>query len=130
MKEKSCGSIIFDNNKVLLIKQTAGHWTFPKGHVDAGETEVETALREVKEETNLNIQIDASKKYSINYTVENGNEKTVIFFIGKKLSGIETPQEGEVSEIKWVSFDEAINLLTHENSKDLLKKVLKDLKKN
>ena len=51
--EKSCGCIIIDNGKVLLVKQTAGHWGFPKGHVETNETEIETAIRETKEETNL-----------------------------------------------------------------------------
>ena len=40
--EKSCGAIIFDGDKVLILQQTAGHWGFPKGHVEDGETEVET----------------------------------------------------------------------------------------
>ena len=50
-REKSCGCIIINKNKVLLIKQTKGHWGFPKGHVEKDETEIETAIREVKEET-------------------------------------------------------------------------------
>ena len=53
-REKSCGCIIINKNKVLLIKQTKGHWGFPKGHVEKDETEIETAIREVKEETNIN----------------------------------------------------------------------------
>ena len=56
--EKSCGAIVLSpdntNRKVLLIKhENGGHWAFPKGHVEEGETEVETALREIKEETGL-----------------------------------------------------------------------------
>jgi len=57
--EKSCGCIIINNGKVLLVKQTKGHWGFPKGHVEANETEEETAIREVKEE--LGITLDKSK---------------------------------------------------------------------
>ena len=44
-REKSCGCIITKDNKVLLIKQTKGHWGFPKGHVEKNETEIETAIR-------------------------------------------------------------------------------------
>ena len=40
--EKSCGAVIIKNNKVLVLQQVAGHWGFPKGHVEKGETEVET----------------------------------------------------------------------------------------
>ena len=51
-KEKSCGAIIYNKNKeVLIVKHNAGHWDFPKGHVEENETEIQTAIREVKEET-------------------------------------------------------------------------------
>ena len=53
--EKSCGCIIIEDKKVLLIKQTNGIWGFPKGHVEKNETELQTAEREVKEETGLDI---------------------------------------------------------------------------
>ena len=49
--EKSCGAIIFNDGKVLVVKQTSGFYGFPKGHVEIGETEKETAIRETKEET-------------------------------------------------------------------------------
>ena len=55
-QEKSCGCIILnEKNEVLLIHHNAGHWDFPKGHVEEGETEVQTAIREVKEETGLTL---------------------------------------------------------------------------
>ena len=47
--EKSCGCIIIEDKKVLLIKQTNGIWGFPKGHVEKNETELQTAEREVKQ---------------------------------------------------------------------------------
>ena len=56
--EKSCGGIIFyktkQNTKILLVKNNNGrYWSFPKGHIEEGETEQETAIREIKEETGL-----------------------------------------------------------------------------
>ena len=54
-KEKSCGCIVIDGDQVLLIKNNYGRWTLPKGHMEKGETEQETAIREVKEETNLDV---------------------------------------------------------------------------
>ena len=54
--EKSCGCIIIEDKKVLLIKQTNGVWGFPKGHVEENETELQTAEREVKEETNIDVK--------------------------------------------------------------------------
>ena len=61
-KEKACGCIIIEDGKVLLIKQHQGFWGFPKGHVEDGETEEETAAREVKEETNIDVEIKSNKK--------------------------------------------------------------------
>ena len=64
MKEKSCGAIVYkiENNelKFLLVHQNNGHYSFPKGHVEENETEIETAIREIKEETNLDVKIDTN----------------------------------------------------------------------
>ena len=62
-KEKSCGALVYriknGELELLLLKHRfGGHWSFPKGHVEEGETEVETALREVHEETGLTIQLE------------------------------------------------------------------------
>ena len=54
--EKSCGAIIVSENKVLVIKQKSGFYGFPKGHMEELETEIETVIREVKEETNLDVE--------------------------------------------------------------------------
>ena len=66
--EKSCGAIVFrkfhGNIELLLIKHAnGGHWSFPKGHVEAGETEVETAIREIREETGIEVMIDPTDVY-------------------------------------------------------------------
>ena len=128
-KEKSCGAIIFKDNEVLLIKQTKGHWDFPKGHVEEFETEVQTALREVKEETNVDIIIDENYRYSMTYIMDNGIEKEVVFFVVKMIEGELIAQEEEVSDIKWIDYKEAFNVITYENTKELFRKVLSDLGK-
>lgn len=125
--EKSCGCIIINNGKVLLVKQTKGHWGFPKGHVEANETEEETAIREVKEETNLDVQIDTSKRYTMEYMTDKGNLKEVVLFIAKLMEGNTKPQESEIAEIKWFTCKEAIDTITYENAKVLFEKVLKEL---
>ena len=83
-KEKSCGCIIIEKDKVLLIQQTKGHWGFPKGHMEAGETEIETAIREVKEETNLDVEIDENKRYTMEYITDKGTYKQVVFLLLRK----------------------------------------------
>ena len=52
--EVSCGGVVFNNNKVLLIKnKKSEHWSFPKGHMEPGESRIMTAQREIFEETNV-----------------------------------------------------------------------------
>ena len=126
IKEKSCGCIIIEKNKVLLIQQTKGHWGFPKGHMEVGETEIQTAIREVKEETNLEVEIDAKKRYTMEYITDKGTYKQVVLFIAKKISGDEKYQESEIKSMKWVTFEDAIKTITYENTKELFSKILKD----
>lgn len=126
-KEKSCGAIIIENEKTLLVQEAEGHWGFPKGHVEANETEEETAIREVKEETNLDIKIQNGKRYEISYITDDEIDKTVVYFIAEKIGGNESWQEEEISQIKWATFDEALEIITYDNAKEMFRKVLMDL---
>ncbi len=126
-KEKSCGTIIIENNKVLLIQQTDNAWGFPKGHVENNETEQETAIRETKEETNLDVEIISNKKYIINYKINNDIDKEVVFFLAKKTSDKIKKQDEEIKNIKWVDLNQAFDIITYENTKDIYKEVLKDI---
>ena len=129
IKEKSAGCIIIENEKVLLVKQTSGNWGFPKGHLEKGETETEAAIRETKEETNLDVTIiDENKRYSIEYDTNKGTHKEAVYFLAKKNSNNITRQESEITEIRWFNFKEAIETISFENAKELLRKVLSDLK--
>ena len=125
--EKSCGAVIFNGNKVLVIQQVKGHWGFPKGHVEEGETEVETAIREIKEETNLDVEIDETHRYVEHYSPEEGIEKDVVFFVAKKIGGEIIVQEEEVKCTEWLLPKDAMEKLTFESSKNILKKVIEDL---
>ena len=125
-KEKSCGCIIIQKNKVLLIQQTEGHWGFPKGHVEDGETEIETAIREVKEETNLDVEINENKRYTMEYLTDKGTFKQVVLFIAKKISGNEKYQKSEIKSMKWMTFEDAIKTITYDNTRELFSKILKE----
>lgn len=126
--EKACGCIIINDNKVLLVRQNKGHWEFPKGHVEGNETEKETAIREVKEETNLDVVIESDERYIIEYVTDKGRDKQVVYFIAKCVSGELMRQECEIQTLGWFDFDEALETLTYENTKKLFEKVLADLK--
>lgn len=86
--EKSCGAIVYrkshGNIEILLIKHVnSGHWSFPKGHMEGSETEVETALREIKEETNLDVIIDPTFRETVSYSPKKDTQKVVVYFLAK-----------------------------------------------
>ena len=126
-KVKSCGCIIIENNKVVLIQQKKGNWGFPKGRIEKNETEVETAIREVKEETNLDVKIeDPDKKYIDTYFAKKNEFKEVIYFLAKRIGGEIKPKENEIKNVEWVDLSEAINRITMKSTKFLYQKVLSD----
>lgn len=130
-KEKSCGAVIFNNeDKVLIVKHNAGHWDFPKGHMEPGETEIDTALREVKEETNIDIEIVEKYRYESHYSPKENVEKTVVFFIAKNKSDNLIKQDAEIANIGWFSHDEALDIITYDNAKELYSKAYKDYIEN
>lgn len=126
-KDKSCGCIVFDEGKILLVKHQKGHIGFPKGHPEGNETNVDTAIREVKEETNIDVEIISNKTYKETYCPEEGVIKDVIYFLARKVSGKDKPQEEEVAQIMWIDVEKAIDEITFEESKQVLREVLKDL---
>ena len=127
MKEKSCGAIVFNDNSVLIIEQFQGFFSFPKGHVEGNETEEETAIREVKEETNIDIEINNKKKYKINYKINGNIKKEVVFFIAKATSFKLKNQENEIISCEWIDKDKVLDKLTYNNIKKVYKNVLKQL---
>ena len=130
-KEKSCGCIIINNKKeVLLVHHNKGHWDFPKGHVEDGETEVQTAVREVKEETNIDVEVNENYRYTTEYSPKENVIKEVVYFLAKNINNKKNPQLEEVSEVKWVRFEEAIGKITYDTSKEILLKLKKDLENN
>ena len=86
----SAGIIIYkkENNTILylLLQYGAGHWDFPKGKIEAGETKEEAALRELKEETDLTAQIDGNFEETIQYIFMYDHEKTIktVYFLPDK----------------------------------------------
>ena len=127
-KEKSCGCIIIKNEKVLLVyEKNRNFWGFPKGHMEEGENEIDTALREVKEEVGLEVEIDIKKRYTLNYIIRDEIDKTTVLYIAVPKNENLEMQESEIEDIKWCDFDEALDTLTFDNWKELFKKVIKDI---
>ena len=133
--EKSCGAVVFrkyhGNIELLLIKHVVGgHWSFPKGHVEAGETEEQTALREIKEETGIDVELITTFREVVSYYPKRDTTKDVIYFLGKAKPFQYTPQEEEIAQIKWVEINLAHSFLTYDNDKQLVNKakpIIRDL---
>ena len=130
-QEKSCGCIVInEKNEVLLIHHNSGHWDFPKGHVEDGETEVETAIREVKEETGIDVKVNEKFRYTIVYSPKENIIKEVVFFLATNISNNKNPQLEEVSEVQWVEYNEALKIITYDDTRELLIKLKKDLEED
>ena len=128
-QEKSCGIIPFylTNNKlhVLLVKQNNGVIGFPKGHVENNETEIETALRECKEETSLDVFQLNNFRTSISYYIpELDVMKEVVFFIGNIVKYEVKKQESEINDIFLVPINEAYDLISYEDTKEVLRQAI------
>ena len=133
-QEKSCDAVIFrkhhGNTELLLIKHTnGGHWSFPKGHVEPGETEAQTALREVREETGLEVQIDTSFREVVSYSPRKDTIKNVVYFLAWVKSKEIRPQPEEVSQVKWVEISLAPKWLNYDNDRQLVSRVKAIIKK-
>lgn len=129
-QEKSCGAIVIDNGRVLIVKQNNGFYGFPKGHMDDGEREEDTALREVKEETNIDIAVNNKYRYVSSYYIRENILKEVVFFLGRPKTMDLVAEEKEIEEVLWMPYDEALKILTYDDSKELLTRLLNDLQQN
>ena len=129
MKEiKSCGCIVIHQGKVLIIKQHQGFYGFPKGHMEKNETEFETAKRETKEETGIDVIIIKEKRYEVSYYTRKNNLKKVIYFLAYPKNKLDIHiQEEEILEAKWVPITEVENILTYDNIKELWKKIITNI---
>ena len=134
-KEKSCGAIVFylgkEREEILLIKHAnSGHWSFPKGHVEAGETEVETATREIKEETGVTAHIDTRFREVVTYSPKKDVIKDVVYFFATTTDYETCNQEEEVSDIVWMDMNKVVSSVSYKNDKDLVKKAIGFYKKH
>ena len=124
MKEKACGAVVYkkENGKLefLLVYQNNGHYSFPKGHVESGEIEEQTAIREIKEETNLDVEIDTNFRYQISYLIKEKNiMKDAVYFVARPITFDLKNQEGEISECSWNDYETTMNKLEFDNIKEV-----------
>ena len=130
-KEKSCGAVVYRQGEtgveVLIIKhKNGGHWAFPKGHVEKKETESETALREIKEETGLKVELDTGFREMVTYSPKPNVMKDVIYFAAKAKKDSARPQPEEVLAPLGAA-PEALALVTYATDREVLQAFLRYL---
>lgn len=133
IREKSAGAVVFrrsgQKNKYLLLHYESGHWDFPRGHIERGETEQFTAAREIAEETGIKkinfipdfrISISWFYRKKIGKKMLMSNKTAVLFLAETKVRQVKISDEH--IGYKWLFFDKAIDALTFDQSKKILEK--------
>ncbi len=136
IREISSGGMIYrqadDGYYFILIKDAYGKWTFPKGGVEPGESEEETALRELSEETGLKQLKSLGYLGETEVKVHKPNEKPYrklikYYLVEAKDKDIVIPEVSELSDVKWFALQEAMEAIDYENARDIFKSGLKKL---
>ena len=137
LREKSCGAVVFikkDNGtRYLLLNYAAGHWDFVKGNVEVNESEKETVIRELKEETSISEAqfIDGFREVIAYFYRRQGLtvHKEVVFFIMEAYTS-KVELSFEHIGYSWLDYQHAMEKLTFKNAKIVLQKAHDFLKKN
>jgi 8-oxo-dGTP pyrophosphatase MutT (NUDIX family) len=134
LKEFSCGAVICkmknDNLLFLLVNSKRnGVWGFPKGHIENGESETETARREIFEETGIkNIEFIKNFRQEDVYVIDGAAsrtderqvEKHSIYFLASVLEDTLDFDKNEILELKWTDINQAQDLLSFANQKKII----------
>ena len=124
--EKSCGAVVFTrmNNKIqyLLIRNLTGIYGFPKGHVEQGETEEQTALREVFEEVGLAVKLVSGFRSEDEHPIpqKENTMKQIVYFLGEYSNQEFTYQIEELTDALLTDYETAMTLFQFDSSKRIL----------
>lgn len=127
INEKSCGAVVFTKDsgciKYVIIESKSGLYGFPKGHVEENETERETALREVLEETGLRVEIVGDFREESRYVFYRRGKavsKTAVYYLASYSDQTPVVQESELDSIDLMTYDEAEARLKFDDMKRIL----------
>lgn len=126
-----CGALIVEGESFVIVQEAKEHcrgkWSLPTGHAEADENLFTTAIREVKEETNLDIILDGLVGVYQLRSVTGANVIKVIFK-GSKTSGQLKFPENEILNAKWITFDDFMSLPITELRTEVLRNIINDYK--
>ena len=126
--ERSCGAVVFTRIdgeiRYVMIESIEGIFGFPKGHMEEGETEAETAMREIREETGLEVRLLEGFRVMEEYPLprKKNTLKQVVFFAAEYEGQAPVRQESEVSAIRLMDFEEALGCMQYENTRSVLRR--------
>ena len=126
--EKSCGALVFTrvggDERYVIIRNIGGHWGFPKGHMEPGEDERTTALREIREEVGLVPVLLEGFREEESYPLpgKSGVTKQVVYFLGEYADQDIRIQPEEIAEARLLTCEEALRVLTFRENREILKK--------
>ena len=127
VKEYSCGAILFcyDENvrKYVLVQEASGSYGFPKGHKENDETDIETAKREIFEETGIVPEFIPNMKRTIRYKLMNDSENEVTFFVAKYKDQEFNSTDKTILAIKKFDYKAAKSVLKFNELKNILTEV-------
>ena len=124
--EKSCGAVVFTRRDgqllFVIVQEQPGSYSFPKGHMEGAETEIETARREIWEETGLQpVFLDGFYQQDEYHLSEKpGTWKQVTYFLAEFGSERLLAQAGEIRRILLLPYEEALRIFPHENNRRIL----------
>lgn len=128
-EEKSAGAVVFrkENStiKYLLLHYPGGHWGFPKGNIEKGETEGETIEREIEEETGIGrVEIIPGFRERIQYFYRRQGKliRKVVIFLLAETEQEEVEVSHEHQDFEWLEYEEALERITFENAKNIIRK--------
>ncbi len=121
---RSCGTVVFRERDgkiefLLLFQNGAGTWSFPKGHMEAGESELDTAIRETREEIGLEVELFSQYRREVHYPVAKNARKTVVLYLAESKGEPEIVRPDEIVGFRWADLKEAKALLHVDYSKIL-----------
>lgn len=130
---KKAGAIVLRNGInekeiMLLYRSEQKDWSFPKGHIEIGETRQEATIREIKEETGLDIKV-LSELPDLSYTLPSGDKAELSMFLATPLFADQKFIRENISDdLQWIPISEAENILSYQNLKDYLKIIYQKIK--
>ena len=124
--ERSCGAVVYTRREeqilFVVVQEKTGAYSFPKGHMEGNETELETARREIFEETGLRPEFVEGFCQVNEYAMAEkpGTWKRVTYYLAEFGNELPEPQERDIKKVRLLPYEQAIGMFVHEDARRIL----------